>query len=177
MSLTTTSIATRPAGPADALLIHEIYLQTPEYFAIISIPTPTLAEVERELEAAASDPRRSTELVLGEDGDCWTHGIADPISGQRAVGYLDYKVDYPQEGDATVNLLLVLKALQGRGYGRACIQDLEARLRGRSQRVLASIYGQNPRAERFWCSLGYCFAIDARPILNWYAKALHDQAA
>jgi len=172
ISVTTVTITTRPAGPADALLIHQVYTRTPEYFSVISIPTPTLAEVERELEAAAGDPFRRTELVLAEDGDCRAHGILDPVSGRHAIGYLDYKLDYPEAGDATVNLLLILRSLQSRGYGRRCIQDLEARLRGRSKRVLASIYGQNPRAQRFWCSLGYCFAIDAQPILDWYAKAL-----
>lgn len=43
---------------------------------------------------------------------------------------------------------------------------------GRAKRILASIYGQNPRAERFWSSLGYSFAIDAKPLLDWYAKTL-----
>lgn len=172
LSLTTVTATTRPAGPADAPLIHTIYTQTPEYFSIISIPTPTLAEVERELEAAACDPQRRTELVLGDDGPARSCGVPDPASGRHALGYLDYKLDYPEAGDATVNLLLILKSLQSRGYGRCCVQDLEARLRGRSQRILASIYGQNPRAERFWSSLGYCFAIDAKPVLDWYAKAL-----
>jgi hypothetical protein len=52
------------------------------------------------------------------------------------------------------------------------VLDLEQRLRGQVRRVLASIYGQNPRAERFWGSLGYHFAIDAKPVLDWYAKEL-----
>jgi hypothetical protein len=52
------------------------------------------------------------------------------------------------------------------------VRELEARLKGHAKRVLVSIYGQNPRAERFWKSLGYAFAIDAKPVLDWYAKAL-----
>jgi len=40
------------------------------------------------------------------------------------------------------------------------------------RRVLASIYGQNPGARRFWEALGYAFAIDAKPVLDWYAKQL-----
>jgi len=159
----------RPATPDDAPLVHRLYEATPDYFRIISIPTPCLEETQRELEAAQADPRRYTELVLSKEE---TFGSADPLSEGKVVGYLDYKIHYPEEGDATVNLLLISGCLQSRGYGRACISDLEKRLRGRVKRVLASIYGQNPRAEQFWKSLGYSFAIDAKPVLDWYAKEL-----
>lgn len=148
---------TRSATVADAPRIFELYCGAPRYFDLLSAPLPTLPEVERELEAAAQDPKRCVELLLEED---------------QAVGYLDYKLDYPEPGDATVNLLLIPEALQSRGYGRRAIKLLEAGLEGRIKRVLASIYGSNPRAKRFWYSLGYSFAIDARPILEWYAKEL-----
>lgn len=162
------STATRPATPGDAPLVHRLYTETPDYFRIISIPMPSLEEVRRELEAAQDDPRRSTELILASSED----GHADPSSGLRAVGYLDYKVHYPEEGDVMVNLLLISGGLQSRGYGRACLQDLEQRLEGDATRVLASIYGQNSRAKQFWKSNGYSFAIDAKPVLDWYAKTL-----
>ncbi len=143
----------------DAPRIFALYCAAPSYFELLSAPLPTLPEVERELEAAAQDPKRCTELLC-EDG--------------RTVGYLDYKLDYPEPGDATVNLLLIPEALQSRGYGRRSMGLLEAslRARGRATRVLASVYGSNARAKRFWRSLGYRFAIDARPVLEWYAKEL-----
>ncbi|MDQ3396389.1 MAG: GNAT family N-acetyltransferase [Deinococcota bacterium] len=172
MQTLTPQTITRPATVKDAGLIHKVYSQTPEYFKIISIPVPTLAEVERELEAAASDPRRCTELVLARDPLCQRRGLRDNDGCQWVIGYLDYKLDYPEASDATVNLLLILAGLQSRSYGRRCIRDLESRLSGRAKRILASIYGQNPRAERFWSSLGYSFAIDAKPLLDWYAKTL-----
>ena len=159
----------RPATPDDASLVHRLYEATPDYFRIISIPMPCLEETQRELEAAQSDSRRYTELVLSQD-EC--SGATDPLTGGKVVGYLDYKIHYPEEGDAMVNLLLISGCLQSRGYGRACISNLEKRLQGRVRRVLASIYGQNPRAEQFWKSLGYSFAIDAKPVLDWYAKEL-----
>lgn len=148
---------TRPATLTDAAAIYDLYCGAPSYFDIISIPPPTPFEVERELEAAVLDPKRCTELVVQEG---------------EVVGYLDYKLDYPETGDATVNLLLIPEHLQSRGYGRRTMSLLEARLQGRVKRVLASIYGQNGRAKRFWNSLGYRFAIDARPVLEWYAKEL-----
>lgn len=175
MQLTPPGVATRPADVQDAPLVHALYLETPGYFEIISIPVPTLAEVETDLRTAARDTRRRVELIFAPfELELPDWHISDPRSGRKVVGYLDYKLDYPEPGDATVNLLLVHGELQSRGVGKSCALDLEGRLRdqGSVRRVLASIYGRNPRAERFWVSLGYSFAIDARPILDWYAKEL-----
>jgi len=186
------AIRTRPAGSGDAELVRGLYAATPEYFDIISIPVPTVDEVRTDLETAAADPRRRIELVLLENGAPSSNGeakrgvaavsvgatiggpdpVIDPSTGMPVAAYLDYKLDYPDPGDATVNLLLVRGGLQSRGIGGACALDLESRLRGRARRLLASIYGENPRARRFWENLGYVFAIDARPILDWYAKQL-----
>jgi GNAT superfamily N-acetyltransferase len=166
--------AIRPAGPDDASLVHALYVATPEYFELISIPVPTLDEVRTDLQTAARDERRHIELVLEHarpalaDADA----VHDPVSGAWVVAYLDYKVDYPDAGDATVNLLLVHGSLHDQGIGRRTVRDFEARWRGKARRVLASIYGRNPAARRFWEGLGYTFAIDARPILDWYAKSL-----
>ncbi len=168
------SVVTRSARPEDAYLVHALYRATPGYFDVISIPVPTRAEVRTEIEAAERDDRRHIELILERDcppledpDDCY-----DAVSGCWVVAYLDYKVDYPEAGDATVNLLLVHGALHDRGIGRLAVRDLERRLTGSVRRVLASIYGRNPAARRFWEGLGYEFAIDARPILDWYSKTL-----
>jgi ribosomal protein S18 acetylase RimI-like enzyme len=167
---------TRPATVEDAPLVHALYLATPAYFDVISIPIPTRDEVRTDLDTAARDPRRHTELVLLPPGDGsaepGSEGLVDPLTSRSVAGYLDYKLNYPERDDATVNLLLIHAGMQSRGIGRRCVIDLEQRLQGRAGRVLASIYGQNPRAKRFWQSLGYHFAIDAKPILDWYAKEL-----
>jgi ribosomal protein S18 acetylase RimI-like enzyme len=172
LNLISPDAITRPASIEDARLVHQLYLDTPGYFDIISIPVPTLNEVQRELLAARDDARRFTELVVLPPEEAAAVAIEDGATGGRVVGYLDYTLNYPEQGDATVNLLLVHSVAQSRGIGRRCVADLEARLRGRSRRVLASIYGQNPRAKRFWRSLGYRFAIDAQPLLDWYAKSV-----
>lgn len=167
------SVLTRPAGPDDAAILQRLYEETPGYFEIISIPLPEPTETRTELLLAQADGRRRVEVILAPNGDTpadWR--VHDDDTGLPAVGVLDYKLDYPQAGDATVNLLLIPPVLQSRGYGRACITLLETRLAGRCRRLLAAIYGQNPRAEQFWKSLGYSFAIDAKPNLDWYAKEL-----
>ena len=172
MKLISPGALTRPATVSDAHLVHRLYVDTPSYFEMISIPIPTLNEVETELLAAVGDARRFTELVVLPSSEVPGVGIEDTDSDGTVVGYLDYTLNYPEAGDATVNLLLVHGPAQNRGIGGRSVSDLEERLRGRSSRVLASIYGQNTRAKRFWRELGYHFAIDAQPLLDWYAKEL-----
>lgn len=147
-------------------------MRTPSYFEIISIPQPSLSETEVELSLALGDTRRHVEILTAPPDRASDWDLLDPVSGRPAVGLLDYKLDYPAEGDATVNLILIPTSLQGRGFGSEAVRKLEARLTGRCRRLLASIYGQNLRAQRFWVSLGYHFAIDAKPNLDWYAKEL-----
>ncbi|MDA0700684.1 MAG: GNAT family N-acetyltransferase [bacterium] len=165
-------ITTRRVDVDDAELVHALYLATPSYFDVISIPVPSMAEVRTEIAAAQGDERRHIELVLADPEPRWPGLTQDPRSGRLIVGYLDYKLDYPEPGDATVNLLLIHGAVQSLGLGGRVVPDLERRLKGAARRVLASIYGRNPSARRFWERLGYSFAMDARPVLEWYAKEL-----
>lgn len=152
-------------------------MRTPGYFDIISIPLPALSETEVELNLALADERRSVELLSAAPGLVPDWDLADPEGGRPVIGLLDYKLDYPAEGDGTVNLLLIPASLQSRGFGRRAVAMLEKRLTGKCNRLLAAIYGQNSRARRFWVSLGYHFAIDAKPNLDWYAKELAVDAA
>ena len=149
-------------GPDRAERVHALYLATPAYFEALSIPMPSVDEVRTDLATADDDPRRLTQLVVRPvaDGDA------------KDVAYLDVTLDYLGPGDATVNLLLVRADLQRQGIGREVVTDLERRLRGRCQRLLASVFGRNPHARRFWTSQGYHFAIDAAPVLEGYAKRL-----
>lgn len=170
-------VRTRSATTIDASIVHELYAATPSYFDIISIPVPTPQEVATDLATAIQDPRRFIEIVLLDGSESEALGASagctsDPVTGLPVAGYLDYKLDYPGPGDATVNLLLVRHTLQSFGVGTSCAEDLERRLTGRARRMLASIYGENPRARTFWERLGYRFAIDAKPLLEWYAKQL-----
>jgi len=189
----------RPATLHDAELVHQLYVRSPKYFERLSAPTPTQSEVARELEIALADPCRQVALILSEDeglvdkslfdkglvDTAVSHSVSSSESlssksslqpARYVVGYLDYKLNFPEKGDATVNLLLVGEPWQRNGYGARAMCDLETRLQGKVRRVLASVYGQNVRAKRFWASLGYSFAIDAKPVLDWYAKYLETTA-
>jgi GNAT superfamily N-acetyltransferase len=142
---------------ADISVLHEFYVNSHRYFEIIAAPLPTIEDVTRELDTALSNPRRQLELysLFGE-----------------VVAYLDTTLDYPKSGDATINLLLVAENKQHLGLGSQIMQRLETRLSHRAKRILAGVFGHNPGAVRFWERLGYHFAVDARPVLSWYAKDL-----
>jgi GNAT superfamily N-acetyltransferase len=75
-------------------------------------------------------------------------------------------------------LVLIAEDVQSSGFGSKIVENLEERLNDgtfaprRVRRLLAGIYGENPGAVKFWERLGYHFAVDARPVLAWYAKEL-----
>ena len=169
-------LRTRPVTLADTSILHHLYQQSERYFQIIAAPIPLEVDVRSELESALSDPRRHLEFLLDADLTSADLTSADP---ERVIGYLDLKFNYPNHGDATINLLLIAQPFQSDGWGSKTVQDLESRLNtGRVanaptvHRLLAGIYAENPGAMRFWERHGYHFAIDARPVLAWYEKIL-----
>jgi ribosomal protein S18 acetylase RimI-like enzyme len=153
----TPHLESRPLTLTDISVLHQFYNHSQHYFDIIAAPLPTLEDVTRELDTALANPRRSLEFYL--------------LNG-KVVAYLDTTLDYPKKADATINLLLVAEDCQHLGLGSQIMQRLELRLETRAERILAGVFGHNPRAVRFWERLGYRFAIDARPVLSWYAKHL-----
>ena len=185
----------QPLALQHAPLLHQLYLDTPDYFAVLSTRPPSLGEVEHDVQTALFDPRRRLELIyLDQDR---APGQADTQASEAAtpIGSLDYKLDFPEPGDVTINLLLIRGDLQSGGLGHRVVRLLETRLHdsrmsgarpGRVAhqtddaghrtppfpRLLASVLGENPRAVAFWRRLGFSFATDARPVMTWYAKPL-----
>ncbi|CAM3261705.1 GNAT family N-acetyltransferase [Deinococcus saxicola] len=148
-----------PLALHHAPLLHMLYAAAPGYFALLGSRIPSLSETERDVEIALLDPRRRLELLHDAHG--------------KLVGSLDYKLDYPQPGDLTINLLLIREDRQSQRLGEQAVHDLEERLPPQIRRILASVLGENPRGVRFWERLGFEFTVDARPVMTWYAKPLH----
>ncbi len=155
-------LESRPLTLTDIPVLHQFYANSSHYFQIIAAPLPTLEDVARELETALSNPRRRLEFYT---------------LGHEVVAYLDTTLDYPKLGDATVNLLLIAESKQRLGLGSHIMRRLEQHLDGRVRRILAGVFGHNPRAVHFWEQLGYHFEIDARPVLSWYAKSFGSQTS
>ena len=141
-----------------APLLHASYVAAPNYFELLGTQPPTLPEVEADVATAIHDPRRHLELLHDDAG--------------RLVGSLVYKYDYPQPGDVTINLLLICQEHQNQRLGARTVQEFESRLPPGTERILASVLGDNPRGAQFWQRLGYRFELDARPVMTWYAKRL-----
>ncbi|ULH14519.1 GNAT family N-acetyltransferase [Deinococcus sp. KNUC1210] len=151
-----------------APLLHQLYLDTPDYFALLSTNPPSLGEVERDVQTALFDPRRRLELLYRHSGT----PDGQTAQSNELLGSLDYKLDFPEPGDVTINLLLIRGDLQSGGLGRQAVHLLEKQLPAGTVRLLASVLGENPRAVAFWERLGFSFATDARPVMTWYAKPI-----
>lgn len=148
---------TKTAHLGDAQALYRVYCDSPDYFQMLGTEIPTAAEVELELGLALMDRRRHVELIE---------------HGGQVVGLLDWKEAYPEPQDVTVNLLLLAPEQRGTGLGSRVMWDLESRLPRGTARMMASVLGENPAGARFWARLGYRFAVDARPVMTWYAKPL-----
>lgn len=152
------TISFTPVAPHHAPLLHQLYLDTPGYFDLLGGSVPNLGEVQRDLMTVVSDPHRHLELLHDARGEL--------------VGSVDYKTDYPEPGDLTINLLLIREDCQSRGLGQSVVEALEQRFAPHTRRILASVLGDNKRGARFWERQGYRFTLDARPVMTWYAKEL-----
>ncbi|GEM86208.1 GNAT family N-acetyltransferase [Meiothermus granaticius] len=146
-----------PVTPEAAAVVHELYLRCPTYIALIGGDTPTLNDIQRELETLRHDTRRQAYLLFQEG---------------KVIGFLDYKVAYPDLHSATVSLLLIDERLQNQGLGKLVVEQLEQLLSGRTERLFAVVYGNNEKAKAFWKRQGYTHAHDGGPSLSWYVKNL-----
>ncbi|WP_018110406.1 GNAT family N-acetyltransferase [Thermus igniterrae] len=152
----TLSLNLRPAQPEDAPLLHGLFRQSPGYFTLIGMEPPSLEDVVQDLLTLEKDPRRRAFLLL---------------LGVEAVGYLDYKLHYPEPADATLSLLLIREDHQGQGLGRRALAHLMDHLAG-AERLYAVVYGNNPRAKRFFQAQGFRHVKDGGPALSWYVREL-----
>lgn len=137
--------------------VHQLYLNSPTYISLIGGDTPSLNDIRRELETLRHDTRRQAMLLFQEN---------------EVVGFLDYKVAYPDLHSATISLILIDEHMQGHGYGRTAVEQLESLIKGRIEKLYAVVYGSNQRARTFWSVLGFEHLRDSGPTLSWYVKTL-----
>ncbi|WP_117238017.1 GNAT family N-acetyltransferase [Thermus sediminis] len=155
-AMRTLSLSLRPVRLEDAPLLHGLFSRSPGYFALIGMEPPSLEDVVQDLHTLERDPRRRAFLLFLE---------------REAVGYLDYKLHYPEEGEATLSLLLIREDRQGQGIGQKALRHLMEHLAG-VERLYAVVYGQNPRAKDFFRKEGFRHARDGGPAVSWYVRQL-----
>lgn len=162
----TLGLSLRPVRLEDAPLLHGIFLRSPGYFALIGMEPPTLEDVVQDLRTLEQDERRRAFLLFLEQ-------VGPSGEGEmgEAVGYLDYKLHYPEAQDVTLSLLLIREDHQGRGLGRRALAHLVDHLTG-MERLYAVVYGHNPRATAFFQAQGFRHVKDGGPTLSWYVRPL-----
>jgi hypothetical protein len=142
---------------------------------VISIPSPrstrSATEIERGRARRAARPSTCV-LVASTAGVELDPALRDRSAGGWVVAYLDYKLDYPEPGDATVNLLLVHDALRDRGIGRTRgAATSRRRLTGSREARCSPASTAATRGPALLGGAGvYRFAIDARPVVEWYGE-------
>ncbi|WP_038049081.1 GNAT family N-acetyltransferase [Thermus caliditerrae] len=155
-AMRTLNLSLRPVGLEDAPLLHQLFLRSPGYFALMGMEPPALEDVARDLATLEGDGRRRVFLLVSEG---------------EVVGYLDYKLHYPEPEDATLSLLLIREDRQGQGLGQRALTHLLENLVG-AERLYAVVYGQNPRAKAFFQAQGFQHVKDGGPALSWYVLPL-----
>lgn len=134
----------RPMTQQDIPSILEVYRQCEDFLCLGPVPHASLKMVMADLEHSRES---------GGDFCC----LFD------ANGYMFGIVDYtPQmtgdEADkAFFSLLMIAKDYRSRGYGRAVVEKVEAEIRRNAAigEVLSGVQHNNPRAIKFWTSMGY----------------------
>jgi GNAT superfamily N-acetyltransferase len=144
-----------PASVDHAAAVHDLYTRCPAYIDLIGGGMPTLTDITRELETLTPDPRRQALLLLQDN---------------QVVGFLDYKLAYPDLHSATISLLLIDEALQNQGLGQQAIAQLEGLIKGRVETLYAAVYGNNHKARMFWQHRGFSHIRDGGPTVSWYRK-------
>lgn len=77
-------------------------------------------------------------------------------AGETMVGFLMYDFD-PSDGTPWINRMMIDRAYQGRGYGRAALQEAILRIEAQSERdeIKISFEPDNEVAEHLYRSMGF----------------------
>lgn len=130
---------------SDAPRLAPLYRACSDYFVLERGEPSDDASVREEFE---NFPPNRTEA------DKFVFGLKD--TDGEFVGLLACDRDYPQSGCWWIALLMIDKALRGRGMGRALCNDFFNWLKSRNaERVELGVLKENEQALRFWQELAF----------------------
>lgn len=157
-------ISLLPLGPEHAGLLQAVYRAVPAYWAAYDLPGAPPGQAERDLgEAGATPGRTILGMIRPLDAPPGEAG-----QGPRAemVGALDVRLHYPDEGVASVGMIMVAEPLQRQGFGRAAWGLFEPWLAGEGgmERARAAVAQFNTQAVHFFGALGFAMTGEARRI-------------
>lgn len=134
-----------------AAAVQAVYAATPHYWQMYGLDGPPADQAQRDLAAANETPGRYLAgIVKRVDAQ-------DAAAGAELIGLVDFRLDWPAEGTATIGMLMVAEAYQRQGVGAQAWSLLAPWLAASAhmQKARLSIEQFNIGALKFWEKLGF----------------------
>ena len=131
--------------------LQGVYAATPSYWAMYDLDGPPSNHADKELIAAAETPGR---ILLGIVRRL---DPADPDAGAEMIGFVDFRLDWPDSGVVYIGMIMVAEALQREGIATQTWSLLKPWLASQAgmQRARAGIEQFNVTTLKFWEAQGF----------------------
>ena len=131
--------------------LQGIYAATPSYWAMYDLDGPPPNQADKDLVAAAEVPGRFMLGIVRRLDP------ADPEAGGELIGFIDFRLDWPDAGVAYVGMIMVAEPLQRHGIGTQAWSLLKPWLASQAamHTARAGVEQFNLAALKFWEAQGF----------------------
>lgn len=156
--MTVSLIPLEPAHHGEAL--QRVYALVPAYWEMYHLPQAPAGQAQRDLQAMADEAGRYGLGIL------WPNQVGNPEAGALLVGLIDFRLHWPERGEAYLGMLMVAEPYQRQGVGREAWGLLEPWLSREAgvAKVRLGVEQFNPGALLFFQALGFVLTGEARRI-------------
>jgi len=140
--------------------LQAVYTAVPEYWAMYDLAEAPPNQADRELVSAAETPGRYMLGVVRRLDP------ANADAGGELVGFVDFRLDWPDVGVAYVGMIMVAEALQRQGIGTQAWALLAPWLSSSAgiRTVRAGVEQFNVTALKFWEAQGFALTGESNRI-------------
>jgi RimJ/RimL family protein N-acetyltransferase len=134
-----------------AAALQAVYTATPGYWQMYGLAGPPPDQAQQDLTASNETPGRYLVGIVKRMDE---HDVAE---GAELIGLVDFRLDWPDEGVATVGMLMVAQPYQRQGVGAQAWSLLAPWLTASAhmRKARLSIEQFNIGALKFWEALGF----------------------
>ncbi len=134
-----------------AAALQAVYSATPAYWQMYGLDGPPPGQAQQDLKAANETPGRYLVGILKRLDE------HDAAAGAEMIGLVDFRLHWPDEGVATIGMLMVAQPYQRQGVGAQAWSLLAPWLAASDQahKARLSIEQFNITALKFWEELGF----------------------
>ncbi len=134
-----------------AAALQAVYAATPHYWQMYGLDGPPVDQAQSDLAAANETPGRYLVGIVKRVEE------QDAAAGAELIGLLDFRLSWPDEGTATIGMLMVAEPYQRQGVGAQAWSLLAPWLAASAhmQKARLSIEQFNIAALKFWEKLGF----------------------